>query len=168
MPNGIFPIPAFKTVPARHPAPGLWLLTKTRLQRGRLDRKLAHGADAHATPELNLRAAQLRSHGERTRIANALVTAVGESRMGDPVTIRSRPHRAAVRASADELLALAKRLRDDLPLDARGTAMAARLVDDRNGPLRTTSGRNLVDAIESTRSALDTRREIAADLRAVA
>jgi hypothetical protein len=165
MPNGLFSIPAFKTVPARHPAAGLRLLTKARLQRGRLDRKLAHGADPHATPELNLRAAQLRSHGERARIANALVMAVGESRRGDPVTIRTRPHRADVRASADELLALANRLRDDLPIDVRGAAMAARLVDDRKGPLRTTSGRDLTDAIESTRQALDTRREIAADVR---
>jgi hypothetical protein len=168
MPSGIFPVPAFKTVPPRTPAPGLRVRATTRLQRSRLDGKLADGADPRATPELILRAAQLRSHGERARLANALVEAVGESRRGDPVTVRPRPHRAAVRANADELLALAARLRDDLPLDVRGAAMAARLVSDRKGPLRSTSGGDLREAIKSTRHAMDTRRELAADLRAAA
>ena len=168
MPNGIFPIPAFKTVPSRDSAPGLRQRAKTRLQRKRLDVKLAHGADARTTPELSLRAAQLRSHGERARLANALVMAVGESRQGDPVTIRTRPHRAEVRANADELLALAARLRDDLPVDVRGVAITARLVSDRKGPLRSMSGGDLREAVESARHAIDTRRELAADLRMAA
>jgi hypothetical protein len=168
MPNGIFPIPAFKTVPARESAPGLRVRARTRLQRNRLDAKLAHGADSRTTPELSLRAAQLRSRGERARLANALVEAVGESRQGDPVTIRPRPHRAEVRANADELLALAARLRDDLPVDVRGAAMAARLVGDRKGPLRSMSGGDLREAVESARDAMDTRRELVADLRMAA
>jgi hypothetical protein len=168
MPNGIFPIPAFKTVPPRDPTPGLRVRTKTRLQRNSLDGKLAHGADSRTTPELSLRAAQLRSHGERARLANALVEAVGEARQGDPVTVRPRPHRAEVRANADELLALAARLRDDLPVDVRGVAMAARLVSDRKGPLRSMSGGNLREAVEAARHAMDTRRELAADLRVAA
>jgi hypothetical protein len=168
MPNGIFPIPAFKTVPPRRPAPGLRIRTSTRLQRDRLDRELAHGADSGSTPQLSLRAAQLRSHAERARIANALIEAVGEARQGDPVTIRPRPHRKDVRESAEDLLALVARLRDDLPIDVRGAAMAARLVSDREGPLRTKSEQDLREAIESTRHALDTRRELAVDLRAAA
>jgi hypothetical protein len=168
MPNGIFPIPAFKTVPPRDPTPGLRARTKTRLQRNSLDGKLAHGADSRTTPELSLRAAQLRSHGERARLANALVEAVGEARQGDPVTVRPRPHRAEVRANADELLALAARLRDDLPVDVRGAAMAARLVSDRKGPLRSMSSGNLREAVEAARHAMDTRRELAADLRVAA
>jgi hypothetical protein len=168
MPNGIFPIPAFKTVPPRQPSTALGLRAKTRLQRGRLDRELASGADSRDTPELSLRAAQLRSQSERMRVANALVEAVGEARRGDPVTVRPRPQRADVRAGADELLALAERLRDDLPLDVRGAAMAARLVDDRKGPLRTAGDQDLREAIETARHALDTRRELAADLRAAA
>jgi hypothetical protein len=168
MPNGIFPVPAFKTVPPRDPTPGLRVRAKTRLQRNRLDGKLAHEADSRTTPELSLRAAQLRSPRERARLANALVEAVGEARRGDPVTVRPRPHRAEVRANADDLLALAARLRDDLPLDVRGAAMAAHLVSDRKGPLRSTSGGNLREAVESARQAMDTRRELATDLRAAA
>ena len=168
MPNGIFPIPAFKTVPARDHAPGLRLRAKTRLQRNRLDGKLADGADSRTTPELSLRAAQLRSHWERARLANALVVAVGEARQGDPVTIRPRPHRAEVRASADELLELAARLRDDLPVDVRGAAMTARLVSDRKGPLRSMSGGGLRETVEAARHAMDTRRELVTDLRAAA
>jgi hypothetical protein len=168
MPNGIFPVPAFKTVPPRQASAGSPLRMRTRWQRNRLDEQIAGGAQTTATAELNLRAAQLRSHGERHRIANALVEAVGEARRGDPVTVKARPHRAEVRASADELLGLAARLRDDLPIDVRGVAMAARLVSDRNGPLRSTSGGNLRAAVESARHAMDTRRELAADLRAAA
>jgi hypothetical protein len=168
MPNGIFPIPAFKTVPPRDLTPGLGVRTKTRLQRNQLDGKLAHGADSRTSPELSLRAAQLHSHRGRARLANALVEAVGESRQGDPVTIRPRPHRAEVRANADELLALAARLRDDLPVDVRGAAMAARLVSDRKGPLRSMSGGDLRDAVDAARHAMDTRRELVTELRAAA
>jgi hypothetical protein len=168
MPNGIFPIPAFKAVPARGPRAGLGVRIKTRWRRNRLDDRLASGADPRATAALSLRAAQLRSHGERARIANALVEAVGEAGMGTPVTIRHKPHRTKVLACSEELLALAARLRDDLPLDVRGVAMAARLVSDRRGPLRSTSEQDLRQAIASARSAMDTRREIPADVRAAA
>jgi hypothetical protein len=168
MPNGIFPIPAFKTVPPRQAAAGSPLRVRTRWQRNQLDERIAGGADTTASAELNLRAAQLRSRAERQRIANALVEAVGEARRGDPVTVRTRPHRAEVRASADELLALAARLRDDLPVDVRGSAMAARLVSDRKGPLRSMSGGDLRDAVEAARHAMDTRRELVTDLRAAA
>lgn len=168
MPNGVFPVPAFKTVPPRQAAPGSPLRVRTRIQRNRLDEQLAGGAEPTATAELNLRAAQLRSRSERQRIANALVEAVGESRRGDPVTVSTKPHRAQVRACADELLDLAARLRDDLPVDVRGAAMAARLVSDRHGPLRSARGGDLRQAVETARTTIDARREIAADLRAAA
>jgi hypothetical protein len=168
MPNGIFPIPAFKTVPPRQASARSPLRMRMRWQRNQLDEQIAGGAETTATAELNLRAAQLRSRAERRRIANALVEVVGEARRGDPVTVRPRPHRAKVRASADELLGLAARLRDDLPADVRGAAMAARLVSDRNGPLRSMSGGDLREAVETARHAMDTRRELAADLRAAA
>ena len=168
MPNGIFPVPAFKTVPARQASAGSPLRVRTRVHRNRLDEQIAGGAEPTASAELNLRAAQLRSHGERRRIANALVEAVGESRRGDPVTVRTKPHRAEVRACADELLSLAARLRDDLPVDVRGVAMAARLVSDRHGALRSTRGGDLRQAVEAARATMDTRREIVGDLRAAA
>ena len=47
-------------------------------------------------------------------------------------------------------------------------AMAARLVSDRKGPLRSMSGGDLRDAVEAARHAMDTRRELATDLRAAA
>jgi hypothetical protein len=168
MPNGIFPIPAFKTVPPRQASARSPLRLRTRWQRNRLDEQIAGGAETTASAELNLRAAQLRSRAERQRIANALVEAVGESRRGDPVTVRTKPYRAEVRAAADELLGLAARLRDDLPVDVRGVAMAARLVSDRNGPLRSMNGGNLREVVESARHALDTRRELADGLRTAA
>ena len=168
MPNGIFPVPAFKTVPPRQASARSPLRIRTRVQRNRLDEQIVGGVETTASAELNLRAAQLRSHGERRRIANALVEAVGESRRGDPVTARTKPHRAEVRASAEELLRLAERLRDDLPVDVRGVAMSARLVSDRHGPLRSMRGGDLRHAVAAARRTLDTRREIAEPLRAAA
>ena len=117
MPNGVFPVPAFKTVPPRQAAAGSPLRVRTRVQRNRLDEQIAGGADPAATAELNLGAV---------------------------------------------------RLRDDLPVDVRGAAMAARLVSDRRGPLRSTRGGDLGQAVEAARTTMDTRREIAADLRAAA
>ena len=168
MPNGIFPVPAFKTVPPRQASAASPLRMRTRLQRNRLDEQIADGVEPTASAELNLRATQLRSHAERRRIANALVEAVGESRRGDPATVSTKPHRAEVRDCADQLLGLAKRLRDDLPVDVRGAAMAARLVSDRRGPLRSMRGGDLRQAVEAARTTLDTRREIAEPLRAAA
>jgi hypothetical protein len=46
--------------------------------------------------------------------------------------------------------------------------MAARLVSDRKGPLRSMSGGDLREAVETARHAMDTHRGLAADLRAAA
>jgi hypothetical protein len=61
-----------------------------------------------------------------------------------------------VRDSADDLLGLVLRLRDDRPVDVRGAAMTARLVRDRAGPLRRPGDVDLHDAIRSAHTALDT------------
>ena len=92
MPNGIFPIPAFKTLPALDISPQRGLRARTRLHRNRLDEELAAGADPLASEELILRAAQLRTPKERTRIANALVRAIGA---GHPQT---REYAASLKA----------------------------------------------------------------------
>ena len=154
MPNGIFPIPEFRPVPSRSHAPGLAARVQARWQRKRLDAALARGADPSTTTALGLRAEQLRTHEERGRVAMALVEAVHR--------------RAEVGDCAEDLLALARRLRDDLPIDARGVAMAVRLVDDRKGTIRTQSGGDLRQEIDAARVAMDTRREIAGDLRRAA
>ena len=127
MPNGIFPVPEFHPTPSRS-GPSLAVRVWTRVRRNRLDQELALGTDPAASAALSLRAAQLRSRTERARLANALVEAVGDARRGEPVTIRVRPQRAVVRDSADDLLGLVLRLRDDRPVDVRGAAMTARLV----------------------------------------
>ena len=116
--------------------PSLAIRIRTRFRRAKLDKALATGVDpGGGGAELALRAEQLSSPGERARIANALVEALGDARRGEPMTIRPRPQRAVVRDAADDTLALVLRLRDDRPVGIAGVAAAARLVDDRTGPM---------------------------------
>jgi hypothetical protein len=126
MPYGVFPVP--KGLDSSNSGPtGSSLAVRIRTCFGRveLDSELANGADAAGSTELALRAEQLSSHAERARIANVLVETLGDARMGEPMTLRVRPQRAAVRAAADEILALVLRLRDDQPVGIRGVAMVA-------------------------------------------
>ena len=167
MPNAIFPVPDFHPAPSRS-APSLAVRVWTRLRRNRLDQELALGADPAASASLGHRAAQLRSHSERTRLGNALVETLGDARRGEPVTIRVRPQRAVVRDSADDLLGLVLRLRDDRPVDVRGAAMTARLVSDRAGPLRRPGDVDLHDAIHAAQMALDSPAQSARELATAA
>ena len=169
MPSGVHPgsMHSESTESSRTSA-NLAVRIRTRLRRGRLDRQLAQGADPAASAELELRATQLRSAAERARIANALVETLGDAHRNEPVTVRPRPQRAAVRDAADEILALALRLREDRPVDPRGVAMAARLVDNRTSPMHRHDVGDLHDAIGSALSALDATREPADDLQAQA
>ena len=128
MPYGVYPVPKHReSSNSSRTGTSLAVRIRTRVRRGRLDRQLAAGADPTTNAELELRALQLRSTAERARIANALVETLGDARRTEPVTVRPRPQRAAVRDAADEILALALRLREDRPVDPRGVAMAARL-----------------------------------------
>ena len=79
--------------------------------------------------------------------------AVGEARTGEPMVGR-RPHRAEVRAEADALLALASRLRESTPIDVRGAAMVALLVNDGASPLHRAGERSLGDALTEAHAAL--------------
>jgi hypothetical protein len=157
MPNGIFPVPQFDSRPSHTAAgrPSVAVRIRTRLSRNRLDEELAHGADPDTSAELSLRATQLRSRAERSRIANELAETLGDARSGTPVTIRARPQREEVRAAADDLLALVLRLRDDQPVGVRGAAMAGRLLTDRASPLRRDGEQDLRHAIRAARFALD-------------
>jgi hypothetical protein len=167
VPNGIFPVPEFRSTPGRHGV-SLGTRIRTRLRRNRLDDELARGADPGATAQLSLRAAQLRSHKERSRLANALVETLGEARRGEPVTLRVRPQRAEVRASADDLLALVARLRDGQPIDVRGAAMTALLVDHSASPLRRDGGQDLQQELRAARIALDTPDRVTHGLQTAA
>jgi hypothetical protein len=157
MPNGIFPVPEFRSDPTPSASwrPGLAVRIRTRWRRNRLDEELARGADPAASGELRLRAAQLRSPSERARLANALVEILGDARRGEPVTIKPRPKRAEIRACAEDLLALVLRLRDDRPVALRGAAMIARLVSDRGSALHGDGDEDLQQATRAARAALD-------------
>jgi hypothetical protein len=127
--------------------PSLGQRLRTWWERDELDDQLAHGFDIEATPELRLRAAQLVSCTGRVELANAVETVVRED--------RGRP--AAIRASADDLLALAQRLQDERPIGVRGAAMTRRLLSDRTtSPLyRPDVESSLQEAVRSARVALD-------------
>jgi hypothetical protein len=169
MPSGIFPVPEFRPVPARR-RPTLAARIRTRWTRKRLDEQLARGADPGTSAQLMLRAAQLRSRSERSRLANALVKALGDARGPNLGAFRMRTGRqhAVIREYADDLLALVGRLRDDRPVETRGVAMAARLVDDGASPLHRYDGQDLQHGIRAARFALDTPSATAGDLAAAA
>ena len=159
MPYGIFPMPQLQPAPrdrAGRP-PGLALRLRTWWRRDRLDDQLAHSADPDMGAELTLRAAQLRSPVTRSKLANALVEELGHARAGGlaPFTAIRRRQRAEVLESADEVLALALRLRDEQPIEVRGAAMAARLRRDGPGRLERDGDQSLGDAMRSARLALD-------------
>ena len=140
VPNGIFPIPQL------HPDP---------TPQG-LDEQLARGVDPEST-ELRVRAAELRSHRGRSRLANGLVEALGDARGGNlgAFRIRTRRRHAAIREAADDLLPLVLRLRDERPIEVRGAAMAARLLNDRGSPLHGDDAEALQGALRAAQAALD-------------
>jgi hypothetical protein len=172
MPNGVFPVPEFRPTPERaggtHPS----LVTRVvaSLARSRLDQELARGTDPAASSELALRAAQLRSREERSRLADSLVEALGDARGPNfgASGRRTRQRHAAIRERADELLALVVRLRDDEPIAVRGAAMTALLVRGPSSPLRYGDGRGLHYAIRAAQVALGAPDQGAHDLAAAA
>jgi hypothetical protein len=66
---------------------------------------------------------------------------------------RRRKH-AAIREAADDVLGLVQRLRDGEPIDVRGAAMTARLLNDGASPLHQDSAQDLRQAIRVARVAL--------------
>jgi hypothetical protein len=169
MPSGIFPVPEFRSIPVRR-RPTLAARTRMRWTRKRLDEELARGADPEKSAELRLRAAQLRSRSERSRLANALVDTLGDARGPNLGAFRMKTRRqhAVIREYADDVLALVGRLRDDRPVETRGVAIAARLVDDGASPLHRNGGRDLQHELRAARFALDTPAATAEDLAAAA
>lgn len=169
MPYGVFPVPKRRDSDMSG-TPGLSLAVRirTRLGRAQLDSELASGSDPASSAELALRAKQLSSPAERSRIANGLVEALGDARRGEPMTLRLRPQRTVVRDAADDILALVLTLRDDRPVGTAGVAAAARLVDDRRGAMYRADAGDLHDAIRSAQSAMDATRMPAGEFAAIA
>jgi hypothetical protein len=172
MPNGVFPVPEFRPTPTRagvtRPsfADRWWM----RWRRSRLDEQLARDTDPTASGELGLRAAQLRSSAERSRLANSLVEVLGDARGPNLGAFRTgtRQRHAVIRDSADELMALVLRLREDEPIAVRGAAMVALLVVRRSSPLRHGDGHDLQHALRTAHVALDVPDRRAHDLAAAA
>jgi hypothetical protein len=172
MPNGVFPVPEFRPTPTRagRTRPSFADRWWMRWRRSRLDEQLARDTDPTTSAELGLRAAQLRSSAERSRLANFLVEVLGDApgpNLG-AFRVSTRQRHARIRESADELLALVLRLRDDEPIAVRGAAMTALLVDRRSSPLRHGDGRDLQLAIRAAHVALDERDRGAHNLAAAA
>jgi hypothetical protein len=166
VPSGIFPVPKFRPTASDPTRPSLGLRVRTRRRRNQLDSELARGVDPAASAELGLRAAQLRSASGRRRLANALVETLGDARgpnLGAFRTKRRRQH-AALREAADEVQALVLRLRDGEPIDVRGAAMTARLLNDTASPLHQDSGQDLRHAIRAAWVALSSTRRATEDL----
>jgi hypothetical protein len=156
VPSGVFPVPKFRPTAGDATRPSLGLRVRTRRRRNRLDGELARGVDPAASAELGLRAAQLRSASGRRELANALVEAVGDARgpnLGAFRMKRRRQH-AAIREVADDVMALTARLRDDQPIDVRGAAMTARLLNDTASPLHHDSDQDVRQAIRAALVAL--------------
>ena len=160
MPYGVFSLTKNRESAASgSTGPSLATRVRMRFRRAELDEALATGVDPGGEADLGLRAGQLDSHAERARIAAALVKAVGK----EPMTLLPRPQRAAVRDAADEILSLALRLGDDRPVGVAGVAAAARLVDDRSGPLYRHNTGDLDRAIASAHAALDATPPVATE-----
>jgi hypothetical protein len=172
MPNGVFPVPEFRPTPDRAGGthPSLATRVVASLARIRLDEELARGTDPAASSELALRAAQLRSRKERSRLANSLIEALGDARGPNLGAFgrRTRQRHSAIRDSADELLALVLRLRDDEPIAVRGAAMTALLVRGPSSPLRYGDGRGLQYAVRAAHVAVAASDRGTHDLAAAA
>ena len=166
MPPGIFPVPKFRPADNDPTRPALALRVRTRRRRNRLDADLARGANPTASAELGLRAAQLRSASGRRKLANALVEILGDARGPNlgAFTMKKRRQHDAIRQAADDLLALVMRLRDGEPIDVRGAAMTARLLNDGASPLHHDSGQELQHALRAAGVALDSTRRATEDL----
>jgi hypothetical protein len=157
MPSGVFPVPQFRSAPDRSDRMSLGVRLRTRFTRNRLDAELAQAGDPSASAELMLRATQLHSPRERSRLANALIEALGRARGPNlgAFTPKGRRRDAAIRQAADEVLALAIRLRDDRSIEVEGAAMADLLVSDRSSSLHRGPAQELQAAAEAARLALE-------------
>jgi hypothetical protein len=169
MPNGIFPVPQFRSYPARTSKhPGFVLRMRTRWRRNRLDEELSHGADPATSADLTLRAMQLRSPATRLRLANTLAEISRDARRLEAFTVDFEPQRVAIRDCSEGLLALVSRLRDERPVDVRGVAMTAWLLNDAASPLHRNGERTLCHAVQSARIALDETARDGQDLATAA
>jgi hypothetical protein len=153
-------------------APGMPNIISLRLRawwlRDELDERLAHSADPMSDPLLGRRAAQLCSRSTRAELAGTLERALYDARSTWSLSARLPLRRRALRECADEVLAVARRLRDAKPIDVAGAAMVARLVFDGTSPLYRDGAVSLRFALRSARLALDPTETAIPDVWAAA
>jgi hypothetical protein len=123
--------------------------------RDELDDRLAHGADPLTHPLLARRAAQLLSQSTRDELADTLERALRDARSTWSLTARLPLRHQALRACADDVVAVATRLRDGQPIAVTGAALVSRLVFDGTSPLYRDGTITLRYAVRSARLALD-------------
>lgn len=161
MPNGYYPIPNSTRIrrdaPSQSQESRTSLLLRLRVwwRQDRLDVQLAEGTDPHASAELELRAHQLGSGVERTRLADEIDAVLGAARRPAKTSqglLRSK----RVQANTGELLELARRLRGDEPINPHGAAITSVLLWDLRGPIYYEPGAtHLRQAVQRARLALD-------------
>ena len=151
MPNGVFPVPRFH--PRQTDRPTLSQRLRTLWHRTELDHQLAQGMDPATSDELDLRAEQLVSR--RSELAAYVDEVLDRAHRPIAFTVEVPLRRAEVRACADDLLALGRRLRDGAPIDVQGAAQAWLLLTDGSSPLYLDGGVSLRHAVRSARLALD-------------
>jgi hypothetical protein len=169
MPQGIAPVSLLETGSdvdvAPPPRGSARARLSTRLHRGALDDKIAQGVETAGDERLTLRAAQLASRTQRDRLATALertlraatrpadsLSASAGRRLSTRVPLRVRE----IRDCADDIDALARRLRDGNAIDAQGVALTLRLLTDGASPLYYRHSQvTLRHAVRSARLALE-------------
>jgi hypothetical protein len=134
--------------------PGRLARMAARLRSHALDDALAEGADPSTSRQLAAHAARITATSMRDDLAaslDSLARSADEPRFPGRVL----PSRAAVRANATELHALAALLRGHNPVSARGVAMLRVLVTDGTGPAYTDrNGSVLARGLGSARAAV--------------
>jgi hypothetical protein len=135
--------------------------------RDRLTRELAEGADPGSSAELAVRAAQLTSDRRRKRLVGTLHRTINEAR--DPWPGRSRTaviNRRAVLDAEDAINAMIARLSYAQPVDAKGMAIAERMLTNADrSPLYNSAAPGVLRRLVLTATeALDSTPGVGVDL----
>jgi hypothetical protein len=108
------------------------------LRRGTLDRRLALGADPHATPELSRRARQLTSRRCRAGLAEGIRNLIASAEeLRRQYSAAAPLQRREILSERTFLLQLADELAGEDELSARGIALVEALLTDGASPIYT-------------------------------
>ncbi len=128
---------------------------RARLRQRVLDREIAVGL-LDGDPARTLRASQLTGDAERHALAACLANIIdaADERHADPSS-RLKLNHAEVLAARHEIVALIGALRSERRVNARGVALARRLIDDSCSPLLSVrAGQTVQQAVSEAATAL--------------